>query len=314
MRLEYQIVLAILLDALIGDPRWFPHPVKGIGWVAVRLERPLRRAIRNERLAGCVTAVLIIGGTAASVALLLYVARMLHPVAADAAGVVVIYTSLAARDLGAHAAQVFRALRDRDLDASRKAVAMVVGRDTDRLTEPEVSRAAVETVAENLVDGVTAPLLFAVAAGPVGALTYKAINTLDSTFGYRTERYRMFGWASARLDDIANWLPARLTAPFVVAGAMLTGLSPGRALRVLWRDGGKHDSPNAGITEAAFAGALGVKLGGLNYYFGKPHGKPVLGDEDTPISAGHILKANVLMYTSTVLFALTGLGIRFSVG
>ena len=171
-------------------------------------------------------------------------------------------------------------------------------------------RAAVESVAESLVDGVTAPLFFAVLGGPVGALVYKAINTLDSTFGYRTERYLRFGWASARADDAANFIPARLTAPLVALAALLQGRSPARALRVWWRDGRKHESPNAGLSEAAVAGALNVQLGGLNYYAGEALAKPAIGDPGEPLRRGHIWRANLLMFASAALALLLYMGLR----
>ncbi len=156
----------------------------------------------------------------------------------------------------------------------------IVGRDTDRLDEAGVTRAAVESVAESTVDGVTAPLMFAVVAGPVGAMVYRAINTLDSLFGHQDERYGQFGWAAARIDDVANYVPARCTAPLVCLAALLLRLRPRLAWRTLLRDGRNHTSPNAGLTEAAMAGALGVQLGGVNYYDGQPLEKPTIGEAD----------------------------------
>ncbi|MBN1984201.1 MAG: cobalamin biosynthesis protein CobD [Chitinivibrionales bacterium] len=311
MRLEYQIVCALLLDLLIGDPQWLPHPVRVIGWCAESLEKPMRRLIPWQRLAGIATAALVIAIPAAAVMLALYLGRKIHPIVADCIAIYCIYASIAARDLADHCMRVLRALQAGDISAARTAVSMVVGRDTRNLSEKEIVRAGVETVAESLVDGVTAPLFFAFIGGPVGAAVYKSISTLDSTFGYRSPRYLYFGWASARLDDLANFLPARLTAPVIVIAAFLLGLNPVAALKTVLRDGRKHDSPNAGIPEAAFAGALGVQLGGLNYYGGDPHEKPLLGELRNSLEADHIRKAIYLMYVSTFLFVGVFIAVRF---
>ncbi len=180
-------------------------------------------------------------------------------------------------------------------------VAAIVGRDTQQLDEAGVVRAAVESVAESTVDGVTAPLFFAAIAGPVGAMVYRAVNTLDSMFGHQDDRYRRFGWAAARIDDLANYLPARLTAPLIcLAAALWISSRSGRAaLRILARDGRKHASPNSGLAEAAMAGALGVQLGGVNYYDGEPLEKPTIGDAVVPLSPRHIRVANALMFLTS---------------
>jgi adenosylcobinamide-phosphate synthase len=300
MRLEHQILLAFALDLLFGDPRWLPHPVKLIGRFALALEAPMRRAIPNARLAGILTVAIVLAVTGGITVLLISLARWAHPVAGDVVSILLLYTTFAARDLAHHASRVYRALADGDLAEARKRVAFLVGRDTDRLDEREVVRATVESVAENLVDGVTAPLFFAVVGGPLGAMLYKAVSTLDSTFGYKDERYRYFGWASARLDDVANYIPARLTAALVPLAAVVLGGYPGLAAKTLRRDGHKHPSPNAGLAEAAAAGALGIQLGGLNYYGGEPHQGELLGEPVEPLERRHILRVNWLMYASTV--------------
>lgn len=311
MRLECQILAAVGLDLLIGDPRWLPHPVKLIGWCAMRIEAPFRRTIRNARLAGIAAALVVIVGTAAATSGLICGAAWLHPMAGDAVSILLLYTTLAARDLMRHSMDVYRALKWGDLDAARRRVAMIVGRDTDRLDEAGVTRAAVESVAESTVDGVTAPLFFGILGGPVGAMAYKAVNTLDSTFGYKDEQYIEFGWASARIDDVANFIPARLTAPMVPLAASLIGGRPVASARVLLRDGGKHSSPNAGLTEAAMAGALGVQLGGLNTYSGEPLEKPTLGDPIVPLERGQILRANLLMLATYALSGALFFGLRW---
>jgi adenosylcobinamide-phosphate synthase len=308
MRLEYQILIAVALDLVLGDPRWLPHPVRGIGRLALWLEALARRGLGPTRVAGLLTALATYAIVGAATWGAIRLAGAIDPHAADAVSIFVIYTTIAARDLARHSMAVFRPLAAGDLVAARQAVAAIVGRDTQQLHEAGVVRAAVESIAESTVDGVTAPLFFAVIAGPVGAIVYRAINTLDSMFGHLDDRYRRFGWAAARIDDLANYLPSRLTAPLLCLAAALLKATGTRwvpaihAVRVLTRDGRKHASPNAGLTEAAMAGALGVQLGGLNYYDGQPLEKPAIGDPLVPLAPRHIPRANALMFLTTGLF------------
>lgn len=310
MRLEYQIIAAAVLDLAVGDPRWAPHPVKIIGRLALMLERPMRRIIRSPRIAGAAVALTVIGATGLVTYGIICWAQRLHPLAGDVARILIIYSTIAARDLMKHGMDVYRSLCADDIEQARRRVAMMVGRDTERLDERGVARAAVESVAENMVDGITAPLFFAIVAGPVGAMIYKAINTLDSTFGYKNERYREFGWASARIDDAANFVPARLTAPLVPAAAAIVGLRPLDSLRIFVRDGRNHSSPNAGLAEAAVAGALGVQLGGANCYLGQPSEKPTLGDPDTDLTKACIPKTIKLTAVTSLLVGAALLGLR----
>lgn len=237
MRLEYQILIAIGLDLVLGDPRWLPHPVKGIGWLCARLEWLTRRLIPWTTVAGIVTALAVCVAVGMTAWGAIRVAGMVHPVAGDIVSIVLIYTTVAARDLARHSMAVFRPLVSGDLVEARKQVGKMVGRDTDELDEANVTRATVESVAENTVDGVTAPLFWTLIAGPVGAIVYRAVSTLDSTFGYKNERYAEFGWASARMDDVAAFIPARLTAPIVALAAILLRQRPVLSLRILRRDG-----------------------------------------------------------------------------
>ena len=218
---------------------------------------------------------------------------------------VMIYFCLAARSLQEAAREVGKDLRSHDLPAARRSVAMIVGRETDCLNEVGVSRATVETVAENLVDGVIAPLFYAVIGGAPLAMAYKMVNTLDSMIGYKNERYRDFGWAAARLDDVANWLPARLTVPLVALAAAILNGRWQSALALARRDGQKHTSPNAGLSEAAFAGALAVRLGGPNRYHGMTVSKPWIGAEFNPVRTVDIDRACDLMLLTAVLALLT---------
>ncbi|MCX6900426.1 MAG: adenosylcobinamide-phosphate synthase CbiB [Verrucomicrobia bacterium] len=312
MRLECQVIAAFALDLLLGDPRWLPHPVKLIGRFAAALEAPLRRSISNARVAGVIAVVIVLSVTGLIAFALVHCAAALHPIAGDVVSILLLYTTFATKDLAQHAHAVYRALADDGLPEARRRVAMIVGRDTANLDEREVVRATVESVAESLVDGVTAPLFFSVLGGPIGAMLYKAVNTLDSTFGYKDERYLQFGWASARLDDVANFLPARLTAPLVAVAAALLGHNALRSLRIWLRDGRKHASPNAGLSEAAVAGALGVQLGGLNYYGGEPSEHPRMGDPTRPLERRDIPRANALMLATATLALIVFNGARLA--
>ncbi|MFH1970188.1 MAG: adenosylcobinamide-phosphate synthase CbiB [Verrucomicrobiota bacterium] len=313
MNLTYQVLAAVALDLLVGDPRWLPHPVRFIGWIAQRLERPMQRLICNAKAAGIVTVLLMVLIAGVSTWGLIRLARFYHPVAADIVCVLLIYTTIAAHDLARHSCAVFRALAAGDLEQARRRVAKIVGRDTAHLEEAGVARAAVECVAESTVDGITAPLFFAILAGPVGAMMYRAINTLDSTFGYTNDRYMRFGWAAAKLDDLANYLPSRITAPLIGLAAAFLCQRPVQSWRILRRDGRKHASPNAGLPEAALAGALGIQLGGLNYYAGERLEKPAIGEPIVPIAAEHILVANAVMFVTLALFLALGLAVRVGV-
>jgi adenosylcobinamide-phosphate synthase len=312
MRLEYQILAAILLDILAGDPPWLPHPVRLIGCFASFLEMPLKKIFANARLAGAMAVLIVLAVTGLLTYAVIFGAGLLHPFAADIVSIVLLYTTFAARDLSQHSFNVYRELKAGNIEEARKKVSLLVGRDTDILDEAGVVRATVESVAENTVDGVTAPLFFAFLVGPLGAIIYKAVNTLDSMFGYKNERYREFGWASARLDDLANYVPARLTALIIPVAAVILQLSPLNSLRILVRDGKKHPSPNSGLTEAAVAGALNIQLGGLNYYFGQPSLRPTMGDPVKELGKKDIVRANALMFVTLILATIILLAVRFS--
>ena len=313
MRLEYQIAIALLLDLAFGDPRWMPHPVRIIGRLIAALEEPARRAIPDVRLAGSLTALAVILTAALATGAMIWVAGWLHPRLGDAVSILLLYTTLAARDLANHSNGVYRALARFDLAEARRLVSWMVGRDTERLTEPEVVRAAVESVAENTVDGIIAPLFFAALGGPIAAMAYKAASTLDSMIGYRNERYIDFGRTAAEIDDGANWLPARLAVPIITAAAALTGQQASAAWRIARRDGRKHMSPNAGIAEAAFAGALGIRLGGVMQRRGRPVNLPEIGDPVVTLARGQILAANRMMYAATGIAVAVFLAARWGI-
>ena len=312
MRLVLQIILALGLDALLGDPRWLPHPVRLIGWVASVAERITRRLLKDERRAGIATVIMVLLVTGACSGLLLWGAGQIHPRLGDLVAVLLLYTCFAARDLLAHSRRVYQALAAGNLAEARQRVALLVGRDTAALDQAGVVRACVESVAENSSDGVLAPLFWAVVGGPVGALTYKAVSTLDSTFGYKNERYLRFGWAAARLDDLVNYIPARLSGVGLVAAALVCGLDSDAAWHIYRRDRHNHASPNSGHPEAATAGALGLQLGGASSYFGEIVEKPTIGDALEEPQPEHILAVNRLVLTLTVLAALVLLAGRLA--
>lgn len=305
-----QIIIAVLLDALFGDPRWFPHPVRLIGFLARCIESGSRRLF-PAKTAGILTVLGVLGLTGYLLHFLLYLGLRFHPLLHDALSIFFIYTSLAARDLAGHSTAVYQALKKDGLIAARRKVGMIVGRDPENLDGQGIARAAVESVAESMVDGVTAPLFFAALAGPFGALLYRAVNTMDSMFGYRNERYREFGWAAARLDDAANFIPARLTGMLVPVAALAPGYDSKNSWKIFRRDRLKHGSPNSGHPEAAVAGALGIRLGGPAVYFKTMVEKPFIGDALKPIEPEHILQTNRLMFLTAFLFLLTVLPLSF---
>ena len=290
------VLAAVLLDLLLGDPRWLPHPVVLIGRLITALEKGLRRIVQNEWAGGVLLLVLTVGITCGVVLAVIKGAYAVSPYAGFTVAVLFSWTCLAARSLHFESRLVADALARGEQAEARKHLSFIVGRDTEGLDEPEIWRATVETVAENTSDGVIAPLFYLILGGPPLALAYKAVNTLDSMVGYRNERYLRFGWASARCDDLLNFIPARLTGLLMVAAAPLIRLSARAAWRVMRRDGRNHSSPNSGIPEAATAGALGVRLGGTNVYSGVSVAKPTIGEPMQQLSLTAYQGAVRLMY------------------
>jgi adenosylcobinamide-phosphate synthase len=265
----------------------------------------------KQRMAGVLLAVALPAGAYAVGALLIWFGSSIDPLWGSLVTVVLAWTTLAARDLVDHVVSVQRPLQSISLTEARSAVAKIVGRDTEEMSEPDVVRATVETIAESTADGIIAPLFYLVLGGAPLALAYKAVSTLDSMIGHLDDRYRWFGWASARLDDVANFLPARITALLLVLSAGIVSQSwPAmqRAWQILLRDGGHHPSPNSGRPEAAMAGALGVQLGGINRYDGLPIERPCLGDPDQPLTGAHIGMALTLMFWTSLTAVLLCIG------
>jgi adenosylcobinamide-phosphate synthase len=278
-----ELLAAAGLDAVAGDPHWFPHPVRAIGIVIRWCDNNIRKVSRHP-------SVFRAGGIFLALGLPFSVFLLSREVIVMADGIVwwlgslvsigLAWTTLAARDLWNHVQAVSEPLGRGNLPEARRAVGMIVGRDTDQLSQEDVVRATIETVAESISDGIIAPLFYLALGGAPLALAYKAVNTLDSMIGHKDERYVDFGWASARLDDLVNWIPARLSALLIIiAGALIMGESARirTGWHVLWRDGSRHPSPNSGRPEAAMAGSLGVRLGGSNFYRGIPNDRPIIG-------------------------------------
>lgn len=297
------LALGFLLDLLLGDPAWLYHPVCAIGRYIAFMEKRLRRRGGNLRRSAVVltasTVLLTMAVTAALLGLLSLWGRwpgLIGMAVMDWLGIAV--TSMAREARG-----VEKALAS-GVAAGRKQVARIVGRDTQNLSEDDVIRATVETVAENTTDGVISPLLYGAIGGPVLLWGFKAASTLDSMVGYLDEKYRDVGWSSAKLDDILNYVPARLTGLMMCMVAPLCRLDGRNALRILKRDHANHLSPNCAWSEAAAAGALHVQLGGTHTYFGKPVEKPTIGDDDRPVESDDILRTNRLLYATACLLAL----------
>ena len=301
-------ITGFLLDFLFGDPVWLYHPVRVIGNFISFGEKTLRKIFRKtpggELAAGTVLWFLTAGLSFLIPFAVLAGAQMLHPVLRFLIESFWCYQILAARCLVNESGKVYDRLKENDLPGARKAVSMIVGRDTENLTVEGVTKAAVETVAENTSDGVTAPLLFLILGGaPLGFL-YKAVNTMDSMLGYKNEKYLYFGRFPARMDDVFNYIPSRTTALFMIAAAFLTGMDGKNAWKIYLRDRRKHASPNAAQTEAVCAGALRVRLAGDAVYFGKLYKKEYLGDSLRPIEAEDIRRAGRLMYVTAVLMLI----------
>ncbi len=281
-----EISAAYLADLFFGDPSGYPHPVKLIGRTISFLEKKLLQRAhtpRMQRLSGVILAATIVFGAGILTWAIIRIAGWVHPVLSSVISILFAYTTLATRNLYEEAGKVIKLLEQGDIDLARKQMGFLVGRDTDQLDEKEICRALIETVSENTSDGIVAPLFYLSIGGPPLAMAYKALNTLDSMVGYRNDRYRYLGWASARGDDLANLIPSRLTAFIFILSSFVLRKNWRGAWRAAWRDGQKNPSPNSGYPEAAMAGALGVQLGGRNFYFGRVEEKPLIGEPERPI-------------------------------
>ncbi len=303
------VLLGFLLDLIIGDPKFITHPVVLIGKAIEFLEKHLRKItgpLIGLRASGVLLTLIVVGGTYTLMYSIQTGAERLNQWLGLAVSIWFMSSTLAVKGLAGAAGEIYRLLDANNLPEARKKVGWIVGRDTSHLDESEITRATVETVAENIVDGIIAPLIYGFIGGVPLAMAYKAVNTLDSMVGYRNEKYRELGWASARFDDICNYIPARLTGILLLLTFVLLGKPVRNSFRVIRRDSGQHPSPNSGIPEAAVAGALGIRLGGINYYGGVKSFRAFMGDASVPLSKEHITETVKIMYTASFLAALIG--------
>lgn len=293
------VVIAVLLDLLIGDPYWFPHPVRLIGMYIKVFEGFSRRLVKSPiglKTAGVFLTITTVAIFYALPYWILKIAFAYNIYLFYFINIVLLYTCLAPNSLSGEAMKIYKQLQKNDIAEAQRMTSMIVGRDTEELDEEQITRAVVETVAENSSDGVIAPLLYMVLGGAPLALAYKAVNTLDSMVGYKNDRYKDFGFASAKLDDIVNLIPARITAFFISLAALVLRMDFKGSLKTTLKEGRNHSSPNSGYPEAAAAGALSVQLGGTSYYFGKPVYKPTIGKAIRSLDKEAIKKTINLMY------------------
>ena len=297
------LIAGFILDLLLGDPEWLYHPVRLIGGLISRLEKHLRAKGGNLRRSAVILTVTTVLVTMAVTAGILFLLHLLGRIPLFIGMALLDWMGIAVTCMAKEARDVSKAL-EKGLPEARKQVARIVGRDTQNLSGEEIIKATVETVAENTTDGVISPLFWALLGGPVLLWGFKAANTLDSMVGYMDEKYRDIGWSSAKLDDVMNYIPARLTALLMILAAFLTGMDGRNAFGIVRRDHTNHKSPNCAWSEAAAAGAMHIQLGGTHEYFGKPVEKPTIGDADRPAEREDISRANRLLYVTSGLMML----------
>ena len=291
------------LDLIIGDPYSFPHPVRYIGKLISIVEKQIRKITSSDKglkIAGFFLWFIVVGATFGITTLVLQLFKF-NKLAYFIVNTILIYTTLATKCLKDESVKIYKVLKTGDLEKSRIQLSYIVGRDTKNLNEKEIVRATVETVAENTVDGIIAPLFYGFIGGAPLAMAYKAVNTLDSTVGYKNDKYYYLGFASAKIDDIANYIPARLGVILLPLGSLFTGFNFKDALKIGIRDRKNHKSPNCAFSEGAVAGALGIQLGGTNVYFGKEVYKPTIGDKTREIEIEDIVRTTKIMYSSSII-------------
>lgn len=307
--LALQIGIAFVLDILIGDPRWLPHPIRIIGKFVELLEKVLRKVFSYELLAGIFLTVITVSGTYLLTREIINIFNRWGKIWDFAIGIIIIFFSLSIRELFKEARGVTKELDSGNIKQAREKLSRIVGRDTHTLNKQQIVKACVETTAENCVDGIIAPLFFAFIGGPALAMAYKAINTLDSMVGYKDAKYLNLGWASAKLDDLANYVPARIAAIILPISSYMCGADFLNSIKVIKRDGRKHSSPNSGIPEAAIAGALRIRLGGPSTYKGIISNKPFIGSQTNDIIQDNIKHTIRIVFVAAVLSVTCGITI-----
>lgn len=311
----FALGIGFLLDLMFGDPYWLPHPICLIGSLISFLEKKIRsffpKTAGGEIAGGIVLVILVLILSSGVPFLILYLVGLVHPYLRLAVESIMCYQLIAARSLKAESMKVYEQLEKGDLERSRWAVSRIVGRDTEKLSGEGVTKAAVETVAENTSDGVIAPMFYMAIGGAVFGFFYKAVNTMDSMIAYKNDKYLYFGKAAAWLDDIFNYIPARISAFLMILSSFLLRMDWKNAWMIFWRDRYNHASPNSAQTESVCAGALGVELAGDAWYFGVLHKKKTIGDPKRKIVPEDIRRANRLMYMTAVLGLFLFMGISF---
>jgi adenosylcobinamide-phosphate synthase len=306
----YEVILGYGLDLIFGDPAKLPHPIRWIGRFIKFLEKIVRKSFFNLKIGGFFLAGIVILSTYVITSFIIWLSAQINAQVEFIVSGIIIFTSLSIRSLHKEAIGVYHALIIDDIKLAQSRLSMIVSRDTYNLDKSEISRAAVETVAENTVDGIISPLFYALLGGGALAMTFKAINTLDSMVGYKSKIYKEIGWFAAKIDDVANFIPARISACLIPIASCLCGKKGISAFKIILRDGGKNPSPNSGIPEAGFAGALNIQLGGLNYYHSTPYLKPLLGNPNEQIEPRHILQSIYLMYIISFLMLIGGVIVK----
>jgi len=312
------LISSYVADLIFGDPEWFPHPVRLMGRLISFLDNRLRghSGWRRERIKGVILAFLVIGISTAFAYLFIEVPKRLDPFLGSLAWIYLGYTTLSTKDLRVKAKEILEKIEENSLIEARKKLSKIVGRDTQDLSKEKIIEATVESVAENTNDGIIAPLFYLILGGPILGITYKAINTLDSMVGYKNEKYLYFGWFSARLDDAANFIPARITGILIALSSAILLFSLSNfhsSLRIMLLDGRKHPSPNSGISEAAMAGALGIRLGGPSTYKGILIDKPFIGEEKRKIEPFLIGKSLNISLLTSLLMVLGGVVLQWAI-
>ena len=301
----FALAIGFVLDLIIGDPYWLWHPIRVIGKWIDTCERYIRHIVpdtkKGLRLGGAMLVFMVTGASTTVPFVILMLCEAICPVLRLIVESIMCYQLLATKSLKTESMKVHKELVKDDLPAARYAVSMIVGRDTECLTEEGVAKAAVETVAENTSDGIIAPMIFMTLFGAVGSFFYKSVNTMDSMVGYVNDKYKYFGTCAAKLDDVLNYIPARVSAILMIIASKLIGMDAKNAFKIFKRDRYNHASPNSAQTEAVMAGALDVQLAGDAYYFGKLHKKKTIGDPIRAVEADDIKKANKLLYATAIL-------------
>ena len=304
------IIIGFVIDSFIGDPYNLPHPIRLIGRLISKLEKFIRRRFRNLHAGGVFLALTVIFISAVVPFFILYFYYRLNIIFGILIEGIFCYYLIAPKCLRNESMKVYSAIKIKDTEKARKAVSMIVGRDTQCLDESGIIKAAVETVAENTSDGITAPIMYMSLGGAVFGFIYKAVNTMDSMIGYKNDKYINLGRFAAKLDDAFNFIPSRLTAAVMILSAYILGMNGKNAFRIWKRDRRKHASPNSAQTEAVCAGALEIRLAGDAYYFGKLHKKEYIGDDIRPIENEDIRRANRLMYCTSIIVLIVSVSIR----